>query len=135
MICFHTEFHMPDYNSSLIIIMKSKSKCVIHAATILLPYILQKKTQAKVAYSSKICYHAQFQNPAVSVANFAPISEAWPSLMLVLLTVRNEKQMYAFGGASNSVISILNFIRIHPKYLELRHADKHGFTSSTPCKE
>lgn len=44
-----TEFHMPDYNSSLVIVMKPKYECIIHAATILLPYILQKKGQQKLS--------------------------------------------------------------------------------------
>jgi hypothetical protein len=42
---FTSQFHMPDYNSSLIIIMKPRARCIIHAAAISLSYILQKKTQ------------------------------------------------------------------------------------------
>jgi hypothetical protein len=35
--------------------------------------------------------------------------------------------MYEFGVASNGVIFMLKFNKIHPEYFELRRADKYGF--------
>jgi hypothetical protein len=44
----HTEFRMPEFDSSFIIAMKPRAKCVIQAAAILFPYVLQNKTQQKL---------------------------------------------------------------------------------------
>lgn len=64
----------------------------------------------------------------MSVTNFAPVSKARPSFMLVLLTLRNKQNVYIhFRIASNGVTFILKFIKIHPEYFELRHEDKYGF--------
>jgi hypothetical protein len=54
--------------------------------------------------------------------------------LLALLTLRNERQAYEFGVASNGVMFILNFIKIHPKVSRNETCDKYGFEYSVQRK-
>jgi hypothetical protein len=45
----------------------------------------------------------------------------------------NGIKKYEFGVASNSIISIPNLIRIHPRVLALKHADGQRDTTSSTC--
>jgi hypothetical protein len=89
MIYHYTKFQMPSSNITLLIDLKSKAKKRVHAAAILLFYILQKITITKVAYSSNICYHTTFQDPILSGASVAHTSQINGPVMLVLTFVES----------------------------------------------
>jgi hypothetical protein len=61
MTYLHAEFHLPNSRSSLVIILKAKTKCRYNAAATLLTHILQENFITILAKSSGICYHTQYQ--------------------------------------------------------------------------
>jgi len=64
MICFHTKFHMPSSDGSLVIAIKPKTKFRLRAAAMLLLYILQHRYLTKDVYfrSSIITHHFSARN-------------------------------------------------------------------------
>jgi hypothetical protein len=69
--------------------IKSKVKGNFPKVAMSLFFNLQKLTFIKVAYFSRIRYHTTFQNPKLSVACVAPISQVRESAMLLLMFTGN----------------------------------------------
>ena len=100
--------HGRSSNGSLVIAVKSKGTDNFRTGAVLSFYVLQNITLTKVAHFIKLYYSKLFQDPDVSVATVAHVSQARASTMLLILNVNVRR----WSG--------LKWLNIRTKFHEIR---------------